>query len=161
MAYTITNPSTRGSLKPVTLITDRAKRYRAVKNAPPRHSCYLCGNPKAADVEHIDGHEANNEPANLAWSCRSCNVKKGRHFARNGFGSKTNQRNPRRTKGGGRGAYNLPQYLTAVMVSKGESDRMPLDQAIEILKATGPEKRASFARDVWNIRRARQAEIPF
>lgn len=94
MVY-VPNPIMRGGRKPVDLITDRAKRYRAQQNAPPApRSCHYCGSPQNVEVEHVDGYEEHIEPENLTWSCRSCNTRKGVVFKNAGFGRRTRQYNP-------------------------------------------------------------------
>lgn len=150
------NPTRPGALRPVEIITDRAKRYRARKNAPPPGPCIYCGRPDANDVEHIDGNEDNGDPNNLDWSCRPCNTGKGAHFARNGAGKRTRQYNP-----GGQGAKTLAQYLTAVMVLKGQSDQMKLADAIKLVHNTPAADRSSFARQIWNRRKQSAAAVPF
>lgn len=167
MKYT-TNPTRPGALRPVEIITDRAKRYRAVKNVAPGHKrCYLCGNPKTRDVEHIDGHEKNDNPENLARACRSCNTVKGRAFKAQKAGTRTRQYNPakpgrrRNASAGAKGAQSLGQYLTAVMVLKGQSDAMDLQAAIDMMHNTPAADRSSFAQEIWNRRGRRAAEVPF
>lgn len=91
----VSNPCSRGALKPVELITDRAKRYRAQKNAPPApRRCHYCGSRQNVEVEHVDGFEEHIEPENLTWACRSCNTRKGVVFKNAGFGRRTRQYNP-------------------------------------------------------------------
>lgn len=152
----VPNPTRPGGRRPVELITDRAKRYRARRNAPPPDRCAYCGQPKAEDVEHVDGNEGNDSPSNLVWSCRGCNVSKGIHFARNGRGIRTRQRNGRKNP-----AKTLAQYITAVMVLKGQSDAMELDQAIALIHDTPAADRSKFAKEIWSRRKRRQAEVPF
>src|SRR6185503_20079966 len=56
-------------------LTDRALRYRAVKNHPPGEKrCAFCGSKSNIEVGHIDGHEEHTDDSNLIWTCRSCNV---------------------------------------------------------------------------------------
>ena len=51
-----------GRRKPVHLITDRAKRYRAQKAVEGPRRCILCGTtPGRLDVMHLDGDESNGE----------------------------------------------------------------------------------------------------
>jgi hypothetical protein len=38
---------------------------------------------------------------------------------------------------------------------KGEADAMPVAGAVEMIRATPPERRSSFAREIWELRRAR------
>jgi hypothetical protein len=43
--------------------------------------------------------------------------------------------------------------LAAVMSMKGESDQMPVDEAVEMIHATPLADRSRFAREVWTLRR--------
>jgi hypothetical protein len=83
--------------KPVSAITDRAKRYRAntpeCRPAGPKR-CELCGSKRFLVVDHRDGNEANGSPANLRWLCRSCNTVEGSQMAMAGKGTRTRQYNP-------------------------------------------------------------------
>ena len=170
MRPTVPNPSERGALRDVALISDRAKRYRAqdaIEQSDKR--CYLCGAPEGAerrmDVEHIDGFEAHANPANLAYACRPCNTRKGRMMGAAGKGKKTVQRNPAKSAG----AQSPGQYALAAMVLRGESNAMSLDDAIALMHATPPDTRSRFAASLYRRSRAvreqnkrsRQSEIPF
>ncbi len=171
----IVNPCAPGGRQPVELITDRAKRYRAQKaNRQKGHRCIYCGQPRAGDVEHINGKEADNAPANLAYACRSCNTAKGALFAALGLGKRTAQFNPAAA-----GAKNLAQWVMAVASIKkrdprtgrlrsGDSSKqrlMPVAEAVAMIRATPPDRRSEFARDVWNLRRqhgtASGSAVPF
>lgn len=151
MKQTISNPARPGARRPVTVITDRAKRYRAQVDILERNDrCKFCGNPSAAlMVGHIDGDESHGEPRNLTYVCRSCNTKQAAHFTRRGAGRKTRQYNP------GPGALSLAQYLTAVMTLKGESDQMTLSAARQLVRDTPAELRSSYASEIWRRRKAR------
>lgn len=97
-AHYVVNPAVCGGRKPVELLTDRAKRYRA--NAPEcrpkgRKRCSFCGSTKNPLVMHLDGDEANLAPGNLRWGCKSCNTKLGALFKKLGIGKRTRQFNPR------------------------------------------------------------------
>jgi hypothetical protein len=172
---TVHNPSTR-RLQPVALITDRAKRYRAEKaNEQRERRCYLCGRPGGElHNEHINGREADATAENLGYACRSCNTTKGAHFARIGFGKRTQQYNP--TKAGA--AANLAEWMEAVGVirpHKGAryagrnygagASGMKTAAAVAMIRATPPAKRSEFAAMVWGKRasrsRADRDEIPF
>jgi hypothetical protein len=87
------NPAT-GSTVP--LVTDRALRYRAQKNTPPGpRVCAYCGAAAGTvEIEHVDGEEANTDPSNLLWACRSCNTQKGIAFREEGVGRPIRQFNP-------------------------------------------------------------------
>lgn len=159
----VPNPCTPGGRKPVTLITDRAKRYRAQKNAPAGNKrCYLCGAPprgRTMDVDHIDGHEAHGNPENLAWACRSCNTAKGAHFAKKRRGKRTRQYNPSATGGG---AKSLGAWMEAVLSLKGQGT-MPLSEAIALVHATPANRRSEFASMIWDRRRQHgtDKQVPF
>ena len=97
MRVYVPNPAC-GGRKPVELLTDRAKRYRA--NSPeclPRgpKRCALCGSKRNIVAMHMDGDEANLARKNLKWGCKSCNTKLGALFKKLGLGVPTNQFNPR------------------------------------------------------------------
>lgn len=178
MRAKVYNPATR-ALRPVETITDRAKRYRAQKaNAQTDRRCIYCGAPEqtlteALHTEHINGREADAEPANLAYACRSCNTAKGAHFARIGFGTKTRQYNP--TKAGG--AANLAEWMEAVGAIRphkgsryagsnyGAGGNMKTAAAVALIRATPPAKRSEFASMIWGKRsrraRAEADEVPF
>lgn len=84
--------------KPVSQITDRAKRYRAntpeCRPAGPK-VCKLCGSRRNVVPDHIDGDESNNRPSNLRWLCKACNTTEGKRMAKLGKGKRTRQFNPR------------------------------------------------------------------
>jgi len=62
---------------------DRAHRYRAQKCVPPGPPhCELCGSARFLVVDHRDGDEWNDAPANLRWLCKSCNTRLGIAVAR-------------------------------------------------------------------------------
>jgi len=100
-------------------------------------------------VAHIDGDESNMAPLNLGLTCRSCNAKVAHVMKSCGMGRRTKQFNPR-----GQGAKSLGQWMAAVMSMKGDSDQMPVDEAVELIHATPPEDRSHFAREIWRLRRA-------
>jgi len=137
-------------------VTDRAQRYRANKIADAGELgpkvCHFCGDPKApVMVGHIDGHEENSEPENLAWTCRPCNSLTANVLNRAGMGRLTHQFNPRKKRTG----ITFGQYTTAVQVLRGESDAMPVNEAVEIVRAVPAYRRSSFAKDVWRLRKER------
>jgi len=163
----VPNPAQPGGRRAVALgVTDRALRYRAVRNAPPGpRRCHYCGSPRNVEVEHVDGFEEHLEPENLTWSCRSCNTRKGLHFRNAGFGRPTRQFNPH-----DQGARNLHQWVDAVMTLSGRGGTMKLADAIAMVHATPHEQRSEFARRIWEIRRQRgtarsaksaKDEVPF
>jgi|YNPMSStandDraft_1061717.scaffolds.fasta_scaffold09488_5 hypothetical protein len=155
----IPNPSLPAGRKPVELITDRAKRYRANRNAPPgERRCAYCGAPRPRDIDHVDGDESNNNPENLVYACRSCNVRKGQVFARAGLGVRTRQFNPH-----GKGATSLGQWVQAVLALRGEASTMSLPAAVRLVKETPASRRSAFAAEIWRRRRERGTDklVPF
>lgn len=170
--FTIPNPSGGpGALRPAEFITDRAKRYRAQAAIDPQERrCIYCGQPSGRlDVEHINGREADNNPANLARACRSCNTTKGAHFARVGYGKLVSQTNPKKRgrarAGKEAGARSLGQWIEAVRSLKGEGG-MSAQAAVAMVRATPASRRQEFAAQIWATRRERgtdkrQSEIPF
>lgn len=120
-------------------VTDRALRYRANQAMPddaPR-VCFACG---SADVEvgHLDGHEENNAPGNLAWTCRACNVLCANTLRAGGAGRLTNQYNPA-------GARTREHYKRAVDVLTGKSREMRLRSAVQAIQGTPHRLRAQYA----------------
>lgn len=145
------------------MVSDRALRYRAAASPPPgARICALCGSRRNVEVGHLDGHEEHGEPANLLWTCRSCNVRCANTLRRAALGRPTQQFNP-----SGQGATSLGQWLTAVMSMRGDSGAMPVKAAVEMIRATAPERRSEFAEDIWQRRRAhygpsgRSDSVPF
>jgi hypothetical protein len=69
---------------------------------------------------------------------------------RAGLGRLTRQYNP-----ASEGAASLGQWLTAVLSMRGESDAMTVPAAVEMIRATPPERRSEFAEQIWERRRAR------
>jgi hypothetical protein len=112
------------------------------------------------EVGHISGDERDDSPANLFWICRSCNVRSGNTLRKAGIGRKTRQYNP-----ASQGATSLAQWLTAVMSMKGQSDAMPVDAAVAMIRATTPARRSEFAGAIWDRRRQHGADrgdaVPF
>lgn len=119
-------------------VTDRALRYRANQAMPddaPR-VCFACGSPDV-EVGHLDGHEENNAPENLAYTCRACNVLCGNTLRAGGAGRLTNQYNPA-------GARNAAHYRNAVDTLTGKSRAMSLRSAVETIQGTPHAKRAGY-----------------
>jgi hypothetical protein len=81
-------------LKPVSQITDRAKRMRANRVHKLRKRCEECGSRKNLGVGHRDGDESNNRPSNLFTQCKSCNGKQAARDIKAGRGVRTRQYNP-------------------------------------------------------------------
>lgn len=119
-------------------VTDRAKRYRAQKNQPPGpRVCNFCGSRKNVDVDHITGNEADGEPEDLIYLCRSCNVSKGVVQARNRIGVRTMQFNPRKIP-----SFTEFQNSAAILVGVRKGDAA---KATATIRATPPGKRAEYA----------------
>ena len=101
-------------------------------------------------IGHVNGHEEDGSPANLLWTCRSCNVRCGVALRLAGLGRPTHQYNPATG-----GAQTLGQWVNAVLAMKGESDVMSVADAVDIIRATPPNRRTSFAKEIWSRRRQR------
>ena len=119
-------------------LTDRAKRYRAKRNAPPGpRICNFCTSRQNVDIDHIDGDESDGDVFNLMYLCRRCNGKKAYVQKRNRIGIRTQQYNPdeRRT---------LEGFKHAARVLLGE---VPGDaaRATRYIQGITPEKRAAYA----------------
>lgn len=78
-------------------------------------------------------------------------------MAREGLGRRTRQYNPAL-----RGAQSLAQWVTAVLSLKGEGPMEPA-AAAEVVRATPPQKRSEFAREIWERRRQHGTDklVPF
>jgi hypothetical protein len=140
-------------------VTDRALRYRANANPPPGpRICALCGSRRNVEVGHVNGNETDNSPRNHVWTCRSCNVRCGNVLRRAGIGRLTRQYNP-----ASEGAPNLGAWMNAVMSMKGDGGTMPVSEAVAMIRATPPDERSRFAREIWNRRRLRGTDraVPF
>lgn len=93
-AAAVPNPARR-TMRPVNLITDRAKRYRANATPPPGPKrCNFCTSRRNVDIDHISGDEADGRPRNLIYLCRRCNAAKGNVQTRGNIGKRTRQYNP-------------------------------------------------------------------
>jgi len=167
----IPNPGVCGGRKPVELISDRAKRYRAnseqCKPAAPR-VCLYCDSTRNVVVGHKDGNEDNGRPSNLAWTCKSCNAKLAAADKAAGRGKRTRQFNPprktprvsagqwyaavrsicRRKKDGTLSSNCQPGYL------------MPVAEARAIIQSTPPFLRKQYNAALFKFRRPK-SEVPF
>lgn len=142
------------SFKPVREITDRAKRYRA-RNLEPEGEkrCFSCGRKAPRDIHHISGNEAHGERQNLAWACRSCNVKIANTMRKAGLGKITQQYNPKRTARA-HSAKSLGAYLSAVQIVRGDQHGN-VSAAVKTLHETTPSQRSAYAKRIWEIRKER------
>jgi hypothetical protein len=146
----LTNPARGPWRKDARHVTDRALRYRANACPPPGpRICCLCGSRRTVEIGHVNGHEEDTAPPNLFFTCRACNVRCGNTLRNAGLGRLTRQFNPSAS-----GANSLGQWLTAVTSMKGESTAMPVAGAVEMIRATPPNRRSEFAREIWEKRRA-------
>jgi hypothetical protein len=139
-------------------VTDLAHRYRANACPPPGpRICALCGADRTVEVGHVNGHEEDSSPANLFWTCRSCNVRCGNSLRLVGLGRLTRQYNPTA------GAETLGQWMNAVTSMKAEGGTMAVADAVAMIHATPPEQRSRFAKEIWAIRRRRgtDSSVPF
>jgi hypothetical protein len=161
MIVTVPNPAAR-SLRPVHLITDRAKRYRAHRNPPAGPKvCARCGSKRNILIDHKDGNESNGARRNLQWLCKTCNAVKAVEQIRAGIGVRTRQYNPVPT---------YAQYAWAVATHTGRQyvrgrgfSQGDHDEAGAIIHATPPELRSEYARRFASSRRKRRAAdaVPF
>jgi hypothetical protein len=137
------NPACGAGRKPVSEITDRAKRYRAntpecTPSGPRRCAIPDCKTPRQnLVVDHQDGDESNTRKSNLRWLCKGHNTKFGKADARNGKGKRTRQFNP--------GASNLAQYVQAAI----EHTRGAHDAGGKVIHDTPKSVRRGFAREIW------------
>ena len=138
-------------------------RYRANATPPPGpRRCAFCGTATRVEVGHVNGHEENNDPANLLWTCRPCNVRCGNTLRRAGIGRLTRQYNP-----DARGAASLGQWIMAITSMKGESGVMTVPAAVAMIHATPPEDRSEFQAEAWRKRKrlygksGRSETVPF
>ena len=107
---------------------------------------------------HINGHEEDCDPGNLFWTCRSCNVISANALRRAGLGRLTRQYNP-----AAEGAETLGAWMNAIASMKGDGGTMSVSDAVAMIRATPPDARSKFAREIWAIRRRRgtAARVPF
>jgi hypothetical protein len=134
-------------------VTDRAHRYRAVRNAPEGEKrCLFCGSTRNVEVGHLDGHEEHGEAENLVWTCRSCNVVAANSLKNARMGRATHQFNP--SKSGG--ASNVGEWAQAVgaiiphkyperNIGLRGGSTMSTSDGVAMIRATSPAKRRDFA----------------
>jgi len=168
MRLSVPNPSGGpGALKPVSLITDRAKRYRAQHNVSGPRKCVLCGSKSDLQVMHLDGNESNGDGRNLAYGCRSCNQKLSAAFKKAGLGKRTRQYNPASGS-----APTFAQYAWAVSQDRGRRyipgsgwSEGAHDEAGSIIHATPKRLRVQYAKRFAQSRqragRSSRSEVPF
>jgi hypothetical protein len=145
-------PEPCGGRKPAELVTDRALRYRAnseeCKPGGPK-KCMWCGTGPKVEVAHIDGDETNTNPANLGWTCRSCNQIVASVMKKAGAGRRTKQYNGKR-----KGATDYREYARALGILDGSAIGNMQD-AVALIHATSQTRRSEFQRDIWEVRKER------
>jgi hypothetical protein len=144
-AAIVPNPA-RLNMRPVELITDRAKRYRANANPPPGpRRCNFCTSRKNVDIDHVTGDEAQGSPRDLIYLCRRCNASKAHVQARANIGKRTAQYNPSP-------APSFQQFLNAALILRGDQ---PGDahKATGIIWRTSPAQRVRYAERIEQARR--------
>jgi len=143
--------------KPVSKITDRAKRYRAnhpaIRPRGPKVCALklpngrICRSRRFVTVHHRNGDESDFSRRNLCWACKSCNTRDGAKKARLGIGKRTRQYNPDK-KGG---AKNIAEYAIAA----ASHTRGAHDEGGAIIHHTPKSKRRFYAREFADIKRQR------
>jgi hypothetical protein len=62
------------------------------------------------------------------------------------------------------GAENVGAWVNAVLSVKGDpGGNMSVADAVDMIRATSPEQRSEFAKEIWNVRRKRGSDrmVPF
>jgi hypothetical protein len=139
--------------KPVTAITDRAKRYRAQHpNVRPKlpKRCYFCGSTKNVGVHHLDGNEDHGNRQNLGWACKRCNAKIAHWMKKAGIGKRVEQFNPSKASR----KSQMLAYGQAIKVMRGEFEG-DIGAAMETIARTDPDVRSSYTSKSWAVRRDR------
>lgn len=95
------------------------------------------------------GRLADPRSVNLFWTCRACNVRCGNMLRNAGLGRLTNQYNPADA-----GAL-VGAVVDRCPVHDGRIRRDASSTAIEMIRATPPERRSRFATEICRRRRAR------
>jgi hypothetical protein len=158
----VPNPAAR-QLRPVELITDRAKRYRANASPPPGpRRCAFCQAAKARDIDHIDGDEHHGAARNLQYLCRTCNVRKGITQSRANQGTRTRQYNPF-GEAAETAAPTFEQYCDAILILRGDEDAAPaaVRNAARALQNTPPRKRAQYGELIRQARNPKPGSPTF
>lgn len=161
--YTVTRIIHNAPSKPVSEISDRAKRYRAQSNVTGPKRCVLCNSAgrggrwgngsKDLQVMHLSGDESDGASKNLAWGCRSCNGKLSAAFKRIGSKIHTRQYNS-----ASKTVPSFEQYAWAV----SNHEREAHDEGGAIIHATPKGKRIEYARRIAEMKGTRRRdEVPF
>lgn len=150
----------KGNPAELAKLSDRGFRYRAQRNAPDKTPCLWCGatkqpNGRPLEVAHINGHEEDFAPENLAWTCRPCNVRVAHVMKAAGLGRPTNQFNP----GAGADA-SVGKWANAVLLMRGDVVGTPaaVRKAVHTVRNTPPEARAEMVAHMWRRRRSNPAQ---
>jgi len=141
-----------GGIKPASLVTDRALRYRANSEEcqpPGPYRCMWCG-ARVVEVAHIDGDETNTTRENLAWTCRGCNQRVAANMKKVGVGRRTDQYNPKKRKG----ATDWREYSRALGILDGSATG-DVGDAVALIHDTPMSRRSEFQRDIWEVRKER------
>lgn len=141
-----------GPRKPIHVITDRAKRYRAQApgvRPPDPKQCNYCGSRKNVGVDHVNGREDDGAPENLMWACKRCNAKKAALMKRAGLGRRVRQYNAGRK---GTRTELMREYGAAIKVMRGEWNG-DVSKALATIRATPREIRSAYTSRTWPVRR--------
>jgi hypothetical protein len=122
-------------------ITDRAKRYRAQRSAPPgRKICNFCADKQNVGIDHISGREDDGDAENLMYLCKSCNTTKGIVQARHRIGIRTRQYNPMRVP-----TFTEFKEHAATLLGIGAGDPA---EATAAIRSTPPATRSRYAEKI-------------
>jgi hypothetical protein len=143
------------ALRPVSEISDRAKRYRANSDANRPAApkvCTFCGARRNVVVGHLNGVEDDGAPDNLAWTCRRCNAKQAALFKRNGLGKRIRQMNPARRRGSMSKAQLYSAYGESIRVMRGD---VPGDvaKAVAFIRSVPADVRSEWNKKAWVTRK--------
>jgi hypothetical protein len=142
-----------GPRKPVSQITDRAKRYRAnTKDArpPAPKQCNFCGRRSNVGVHHANGNESDGHPDNLMWACKRCNATIAALMKRLGLGKRVRQYNPAPRHGSRKEL--MKAYGDAIKVMRGTFDG-DVSAAMATIRATPRDVRSAYTSRSWPVRR--------
>jgi 5-methylcytosine-specific restriction endonuclease McrA len=144
------------ALRPVSEISDRAKRYRANSSAnrpPGEKRCGFCYTKTNVIVGHLNGNEDDGAPDNLMWTCRRCNAQQAALLKREGLGKRIQQKNPARKRGQMPKRQLNAAYAEAIMIMRGRADG-DVNKAVEFIRSVPPEVRSAFTARAWKTRKA-------
>ena len=160
-SYTLTRVIQLNPRKPVSQITDRAKRYRAQSEVKGPKRCVLCNGTAQLQVMHLSGDESDGDSRNLAYGCRSCNGRLSAAWKSLGSKVRTRQYNgPVFNAENPAAVPTFTQYCWAV----AHHSRGAHDEGGAIIHATPRSKRIEYAGRIADIKRERRREsssVPF